>query len=227
MKRKGVVLGLLVLCMTSLVCTPASAFRSQVTMSSSYTGMEYQVLVENVDAWSTGQEYAVYVTLTLLEIGIILGFQSVTLAMYLVTENEQVSIQTINNPWNEIGDTVQFTTYFTVTPEEVNNSVWDIYQAMMYYQVNQTVLLDGGREHSSYTNLMGPLQIGVSTLSFWTLWPYPPIFIMMSIYFGGFMGLRKFNKRYEWFEGKTKKWFEEVPDEEVPSTSDEWDSNYD
>ena len=98
----------------------------------------------------------------------------------------------------------------------------------MYYQVNQTVLLDGGREHTSYTNIRGPLHIGVSTLSFWTLWPYPPIFLMMGIYFGGFIGLRKFNKRYEWFEGKRKKQpVVDVPDDETSSTSDNWESNYD
>ena len=227
MKRKGVFLGLLVLCMTSLVCTPVSAFRVQENLSWD-CGLKYQILVENVDAWSTGQEYEIFVTLTLLEIGIVLGFESVTCAIYLLTEDVQVSIQTINNHWSEIGDVVRFTSRFTLTPEQVNNSVWDIYQALIFYQVNMSVLLDGNREQNCYMDPRGPMHVGVSTLSFWTLWPYPPIFLMMGIYFGGFFGLRKFNKRYEWFEDKRKKRpVVEIEEEPQPSSSEGYDSNYD
>lgn len=223
MKRNWVLLGLVVLCMTTLVCTPVSAFRSQVTMRSDYTGLRYQIICENADAWSTGQEYAVYITLTLLEMGTVLDFESLTLAIYLVTEIVQWDIITLNDPWSEIGDKIRFTAHFTVTPEQVNNSVWDIYQAYIYYQINQSVILEGGLDFSTYTNLLGPLQVGVSTLSFWTYWPYPPILLMMGIYYGGFFGLRKFNRRYEWFDGKTKKLPTDTQEESHPSSSDNYD----
>ena len=222
MKRKWVFLGLVVLCITTLVCTPVSAFRSQQTLSWD-CGLKYQLIVENADAWSTGQEYAVHITLTLLEIGIVLDFESVTFAVYLVTEDVQVYIQTINDHWSEIGDKVRFTALFTVTPEQVNNSVWDIYQARIYYQVNQSVILDGNRELNCYMSIRGPLPVGISTLSFWTLWPYPPILLMMGIYYGGFFGLRKFNRRYEWFEGKTRKLQIDPQEESLPSSSDNYD----
>ncbi len=226
MKRKAVILGLLVLCMTAPVITPVSAFRYQETLSWD-CGLKYQILLENVDAWSTGQEYAVHVTITLLEIGIVLDFESVTFAIYLVTEDVQVYVQTINNHWSEIGDKVRFTALITVTPEQVNNSVWDIYQALIYFQVNQSVILDGDSEMNCYMAPRGPLHVGISTLSFWTLWSYPPILIMMGIYFGGFFGLRKFNRRYEWFEGKISNLSFDPQEESLPSTSDNYDDNYD
>ena len=227
MKRKEVLLGLLVLCMTSLICTPVSAFYYQETLSWE-SGLKYSISVENVDIWSTDKEYAVYVTLTLLEIGIVQSFESVTCALYLHTEDVVVSVQTINDHWSEIGDVVRFTSYFTVTQDQVNNSGWNINDAEIFYQVNMSVLLDGSFEQNCYMNPRGPIHIQVSTMSFMDSWLYIIIFIMMGIYYGGFIGLRKFNKRYEWFEGKWKKIpIANVPDENVPSTPDEWDSNYD
>lgn len=226
MKRRAVFLGLLALCMTALVVTPVSAFRYQETLSWD-CGLKYQIVCENVDAWSTGQEYPVYVTITLLEKGIINDFESVTFAIYLVTEDVQVYVQTMDDHWSEIGDKVRFTALITVTPEQVNNSVWDIYQARIYFQVNQSVILDGGRDINCYMDPRGPLHVGISTLSFWTLWPYPPIILMMGIYFGGFVGLRKFNRRYEWFEGKIRKLPVDLQEESLPPSSDIYDENYD
>ena len=225
MKRNGALLGILVLCMTSLVCTPASAFYYQETVSWE-CGLTYSVLVENVDIWSTDKEFAVYVTLTLLEIGIVQGFESVTCALYLHTEDVVVSVQTINDHWSEIGDEVRFTSFFTVTQDQVNNSGWNLNDAEIFYQVNMSVLLDGNFEQICYMNPRGPIHIQVSTMSFMDSWIFIIIFIMMGIYFGGFIGLRKFNKRYEWFEGKRKKQpvVDEIPDDEVPR---EWESNYD
>ena len=224
MKRKGALLGLLVLCMTPLVCTPVSAFYRQETVSWD-CGLKYGIVVENIDIWSTDKEYAVYVTLTLLEVGIVQGFESVTCALYLHTNDVVVSVQTINDHWSEVGDVVRFTSYFTVTPDQVNNSGWNLNNLEIFYQVNMSVIMDGNRELNCYMDPRGPLHIQVSTMSFMDSWIFIIIFIMMGIYFGGFIGLRKFNKRYEWFDGKRKKQpvVDEIPDD-VP---DEWESNYD
>jgi hypothetical protein len=60
-------------------------------------------------------------------------------------------------------------------------------------------------------------------------WLFTIMFIMMGVYYGGFWGLKRFNKRYEWFDGKRKKQpvrdIADIPDDEVPS--EEWESNYD
>lgn len=195
MKRNGVVVGLLIICLTFLVCTPVSAFRSETTYASK-NEMKYRLVCENVDYWSTGQQYAIYITLTLLDVGIVIGFESITCEINMTTEIEEIQVQTIDEPWNEVGDMVHFMFLFTLTSEQVNNSSWDIYEAHFYYQVNQSVILDGGQHQNCYTN-PHEISIGVSTLSFWTLWPYPPIFLMMGIYYSGFFLLRKFNKRYQ------------------------------
>lgn len=226
MKRKRVVYGLLILCMIPLVCTPVSAFYYQETVSWE-CGLKYRVLVENIDIWSTDKQYAVYVTLTLLEIGIIQSFESVTCALYLHTNDVVTSVQTINNHWSEIGDVVRFTSFFTVTPDQVNNSGWNINDAEIFYQVNMSVLLDGNFEQNCYMNPRGPIHIQISTMSFMDSWLFIIIFIMTGIYYGGFIGLRNFNKRYEWFEGKRKKQpVVNRPDDEQPFTSQEGDSNY-
>lgn len=227
MKRKGVVYGLLVLCMSSLVCTPVSAYFYQETLSWD-CGLKYRILIENVDIWSTDKEYAVYVTLTLLEIGIVQGFQSVTCALFLHTNDVLTTVQTINNHWSEIGDQVQFTSYFTVTPDQVNNTGWNINDAEIFFQINMSVLMDGGRELNCYMDPRGPIHIQVSTMSFMDTWLFTIIIIMIGIYYGGFYGLKRFNSRYDWFEGKRKKQsIIDITDDKITSTSEEWESNYD
>ena len=221
MKRKGALLGLLAICMASLICTPVSAFYYQESLSWE-CGLKYRITIENVDQWVTDREYPIYVTLTLLETGIVQSFERATCALYLHTNDLLESIQTLNDPWSEIGDEIEFTSYFTVARDQVNNTGWNLNNFEIFFQINMSVLLDGGLQQNCYMNPRGPLHIQVSTMSFMDSWIYIIIFIMMGIYYGGFLALRRFNKRYEWFEGKHKKPpLAEAPDDETPST---WDN---
>ncbi|MHA1948898.1 MAG: hypothetical protein ACW987_03430 [Candidatus Thorarchaeota archaeon] len=132
-----------------------------------------------------------------METGTVIEFESLTCAVYVVTEEVDISIVTIDNPWNDPGDEVKLTTQFTITPEQINNTGWEFYMAEFYYQINQSTIVDGGGRVNHMTSLKGPYVLNMSTEQLAVLWPYPPIFLMMFIYWGLFVGLRKFNRRYD------------------------------
>ncbi len=70
--------------------------------------------------------------------------------------------------------------------------------------VSVFVELDDGRAMELYTHVYEGSPISISTLSFWILWPVPPIILMCVVYWGLFFGVRKFNARYAGLEKTSK-----------------------
>lgn len=220
MAKKGVFVGLLVLCTFLLVSVPSvDGYYSSETLSWS-NGLRISVVCENLDYWVTGTVFSIHLTLTLLATGTVIEFESITCAVYLVTEEVDVSIGVLNSPWSNPGDKVKVTVEFTVTPEQINSTGWDMYLAQFYYQINQSNRVDGGSRINHHTDLRGPRMLNISTVQFAILWPFPPIILMMFVYWGLFAGLRRFNRRYEGLEETTS--IQSVEMKPPPDTSHEY-----
>jgi hypothetical protein len=91
----------------------------------------------------------------------------------------------------------------------INYTAWDTYLGRCYYQLNQSVIVNGTFEQNCYTEIREANKINISTVSYFVYWPYPPIIIMGVIYWTLFLVLRRFNKRYI----EVKAFEKEHPDE--------------
>ncbi|TFF96813.1 hypothetical protein EU546_00575 [Candidatus Thorarchaeota archaeon] len=195
MRGKGVIPVLVVLLALSYSFLPVTALRAGPTLTWQ-CGLKMDIHIENHDFWTTGVPGQIFIRLKLLETGTVEQFVNLTMRVMLHTERVHIAQSVIPSPWNEVGDEHHLTAQFNLTPEEVNHAGWDTYQAQYYYQVNQTVILEGGEELILYMDPRGPYPITISTYSFIVYWPFPVIILMMTIYWIGLFALRIFNRRY-------------------------------
>ena len=194
--KEGVFVGLLLLCLLTSVTVPVDAFYSSGPISWN-NGLSISAVVESLDFWVTGTSCSVYLTLTLLDAGTVVEFERLTTAVYVYTEEVDTSIIENDNPWNAPEDQIRVVHSFILTSEQINNAGLIMYTGHFYYQINLTARVDDGSTHTFYTQIRGPGTLNLSTEPIAVLWPYPPIIIALSGYWLGFLGLRRFNRRYE------------------------------
>ena len=204
MSRKGVLVGLISLMLLSLSCAPVSAMRSSATLTWGVCGLKVGVRCENSDFWTTDVESDIHIRLTLADLGSVAEFIDLTLVLLLITESNDSEVFAMDSPWTHAGETIDLVGRFNITPEQVNNSAWEMYDTGYYYQLNQTVRLDNGTIWTLYTNLKGPFHVGISTAPYIVYWPFPPIILMIFVSWGGLVLLKKFNRRYEGLEAKSE-----------------------
>ncbi|TFG10300.1 hypothetical protein EU538_02380 [Candidatus Thorarchaeota archaeon] len=185
----------IVLLALSYPVMPVTALRASPTFTWQ-CGLRISCHVENHDFWTTGVPGQIFIRLKLLETGTVEQFVDLTVRVVLHTEKVHIAQSVIPSPWNKIGDEHHLTAEFNLTSEEVNHAEWDTYEAQYYYQINQTVMVEGGEELNLYMDPRGPYPITISTYSFIVYWPFPVIILMMTIYWVGLFALRRFNRRY-------------------------------
>lgn len=195
MSRKWALVGSLALVLLMLVQPQVAAIRTEVSPEWD-CGLHVHMLIEDHDMWATGATSDIYVVLTLLDVGSVIEFLNLLVTICVTTEIVHLGQMSIPSPWDEPGDRLHIVGHFNITADEVNNAGWDIYYGEFYVQLNYTVRLQGGEVWELYTHPYGPYLINISTFSFVVLWPFPPIILMMTIYWVGLFGLRKFNRRY-------------------------------
>jgi hypothetical protein len=204
MSGKGVVLGLTFLLMVSQAPIQVEAGMGQQTLTWQ-CGLQIGVHTENNDFWTTNAISEIYFTLTLLQTGTVVDFKALIFQITLTTETNYSSMITIDNPWNASGDVAKITSQFTILKEDVNNAGWDMYTASFFYNFSILVELNGGDEMKLYTHIYEGTPISVSTLDFMVFWPFPPIILMAIVYWVLYIGLKRFNKRYEGINAKNTK----------------------
>lgn len=196
MRGKGVVLGLLVLFIICQFPMQVEAGRSERTVRWE-CGVKIGFLVENNDFWTTDSVSELYFVLRLLEVGSVADFQALVFQATVMTETNYTGEMTINNPWSAVGDEARVVAQFVIDKEDVNNAGWDIYVAAFFYSFSILVKLAGGDELRLITYVYEGTPLSISTFSFIVLWPFPPILLMAAVYWLLYIGLRRFNRRYE------------------------------
>jgi len=172
----------------------AEALRGDSTLNWN-CGLQLHLLVENNDYWTTGVVSDIYVVVTLLDTGLVTDFLELIVTICVITERVDLGTISVLAPWDEPGDKVHVVGHFNITADLVNNAGWDIYMAHFYVQLNCSVRIQGGETLDLYSH-KDVYTINVSTLPFIVLWPFPPIVLMMLVYWIGYFGLKRFNRRY-------------------------------
>ncbi|MHA1637428.1 MAG: hypothetical protein ACTSUO_03070 [Candidatus Thorarchaeota archaeon] len=196
MSRSGALVILSIFVSLSLCIIPVSATRAETTHSWQ-NGLSIDVHVENFDYWVLDEPGIIFIRLTLNNPGTVIHFGKLEFTIIVVTlENETVFVET-ESQLSQIGDYIDISEDITISADNV--TLVDDYALLDYYfQYNLTVQLDGESElREYYTDERGPYHINVSPIAIFALWPYPIIFLMGGLYWGGFLGLRKFNARYK------------------------------
>ncbi|MHA1807249.1 MAG: hypothetical protein ACTSX2_06715 [Candidatus Thorarchaeota archaeon] len=153
--------------------------------------------IENIDYATPGIPLDVYFRFTLKDVGKVSEFRYMIIEVMLVTETVYLAHTIIYNPWSQVGDTLNLKVSFNVTTDDIKNAEWDMYETGFYYQLNQSVHFLSGGYQLLYTGWRGPYHVGFSTYQFIIYWPWPPIILMTCVYWLGFFGLDKFNRRYK------------------------------
>ena len=196
MRGKGVVLGLLVLFILCQFPMQVEAGRSERTLSWE-CGVKVHILVENNDFWTTDSVSELFFVLRLLEVGSVADFQELAFQATVMTKTNYTGEMIINNPWTTVGDEARVVARFVIDKEDVNSAGWDVYVAAFFFSFSILVRLAGGDELRLVTYVYEGTPLSISTFSFIVLWPFPPILLMAAVYWLLYIGLRRFNRRYE------------------------------
>jgi hypothetical protein len=201
MRGNGVVLGILFLFILCQLPLEVNAGRTGYTPTWS-SGLQIDIDIENNDYWKTGSISEIFFTLTLLSAGPVVDFKTLIFDITVVTEINYTGQLVVNDPWNIVGDETRIVGRFNIQSQDVNNAGWDIYMAEFYYNFSVIVDTDSYTNFRFYTHQRQGTPLNISTFSFIILWPFPPIILMMCVYWILYLGLKKFNKRYEGLEEK-------------------------
>lgn len=147
--------------------------------------------------------------------GSVADFQELVFQATVMTETNYTGEMTINNPWTAVGDEARVVAQFVIDKEDVNDAGWDMYVATFFYSFSILVKLTGGDELRLTTYVYEGTPLSISTFSFIVLWPFPPILLMAGVYWLLYIGLRRFNRRYEGLDSKNPK--KTTEDEQDPS----------
>ncbi len=199
MRGTGVILGIVLLFI--LVQMPIQADAGQTGRTPTWqNGLQIDVDVENSDYWATGSVSEIFFTLTLLDVGSITDFKSLIFEVTVMTEINYTGTFTVIDPWDTVGDESRIVGRFTVTNEDVNNAGWDIYMASFYYNFSVMADTTSDTDIRFYTHVYEGTPLNISTFSFIVFWPFPPIVLMAGVYWSLYIGLKRFNKRFEGLE---------------------------
>ena len=196
MCKRGAILVVIILLFVGTVVQPVSAGWSTDTLRWEYSGVRVAVDIENVDYATPGIPLDVYLRFTLKDVGIVSEFRYMVIEVMLITETVYLAHSVIYSPWNKVGDVMNLKVSFNVTVNDIKNAGWDMYETGFYYQLNQSVRFIDGAYQLLYTGWRGPYHVGFSTFQFIIYWPWPPIILMTCVYWLGFFGLDRFNRRY-------------------------------
>lgn len=218
MRGKGVILGIVILFILCQTPIQVDAGRTGHTLTWTQKGLKINVQVENNDFWTTDSVSEIFFILTLLDAGQVVDFKTLEFQITLVLEINYTGIIVVDDPWNAVGDVTRIVGQFSIASEDVNNAGWDIYMGSFYY--NFSVIADTEESHDLIfpTLAYEGTPLNISVFSFIVFWPFPPIVLMLGVYWILYFGLKRFNKRYEGLESDIAK--KNQTSNVVPPTTD-------
>ena len=197
MSRTGIIIGLAILLVIVQSHTPVSAAMSEGEHSWN-NGLRFATHVETFDFWVVDKPGMVFIRLTLLDPGTVVEFHKILCTIVVVGVTNQTYFVEKNSMLNQTGDYIDISKEFIVPPENVELNEERLYRVNYYFRYNLTVRLEGESTYREfYTFDLGPFPFNISDMEIIALWPYPIIILMGGLYWAGFIGLRKFNKRYK------------------------------
>ncbi|MFW9907225.1 MAG: hypothetical protein ACFFEF_01510 [Candidatus Thorarchaeota archaeon] len=198
MSREGVLFAIVLITVLCAAANPVSALR----IDTGYTwesGLSIGVHVENLDYWVLDQPGEIFLRFNLRGMGELVYLGKLEISFYIDVGILLMDSVEIIDPWANTS-VLDVTLRPIIQSSWINDTSTDYFLLDYYLRFNQTGRYEGATYLTEfYTTLNGPHPINLSKLEFYRYWPFPPIILMGCIYWFGFLGLRRFNKRYERF----------------------------
>ncbi|MEM2141919.1 MAG: hypothetical protein QXQ81_01505 [Candidatus Thorarchaeota archaeon] len=180
----------------SLAPAPASAGRFMTTLSWP-SGFSMDLLVINKDYCAAGSWLEIYFIFTLRSTGEVVAASQMRMDVWLLTQFWYRLTLTKTAPLFGPDNTMRMKAQFHITSEDICNAEWNTFEGKFYFNFTMTTFIQGGKLTTLESGVFEGGTLSMSTLWFIDYWPFPPILLTTTAFWGGYFVVRKLNMRYQ------------------------------